>query len=151
MARCERHDCKPHPPSCLRPLRANMPQDALDDLSIVDQRHGAHLVLKLGCHRCHWEMMRSHHDRDGMRGGLSARCSMFSIAELVHAQLLLLRCCRRIVRCFRGPVRDLLLFTLPAETAHPKCGYRKTSHRVAGALHSAGISHFNPSAGIISG
>ena len=26
---------------------------ALDDLRVVDQRHGAHLVLKLGCHGCH--------------------------------------------------------------------------------------------------
>ena len=30
---------------------ANMPQDALDDLRVVYQRHGAHFVLKLGCHR----------------------------------------------------------------------------------------------------
>ena len=27
-----------------------MPQDALDDLRVVDQRHGAHLVMTLGCH-----------------------------------------------------------------------------------------------------
>jgi hypothetical protein len=26
---------------------ANMPQDALDDLRVVDERHGAHFVLKL--------------------------------------------------------------------------------------------------------
>ena len=33
--------------------QANMSQDALDDLRVVDERHGAHLVLKLGCHGCH--------------------------------------------------------------------------------------------------
>ena len=27
---------------------ANMPQDALDDLRVVDQRHDAHLVMTLG-------------------------------------------------------------------------------------------------------
>jgi DUF438 domain-containing protein len=27
---------------------ANMPQDALDDLRVVDERHDAHLVLTLG-------------------------------------------------------------------------------------------------------
>ena len=32
---------------------ANMPQDALDDLRVIDERHDAHLVLKLGCHGCH--------------------------------------------------------------------------------------------------
>ena len=30
---------------------ANMPQEARDDLRVVDQRHGAYLVLTLGCHR----------------------------------------------------------------------------------------------------
>ncbi len=27
-----------------------MPQDALDDLRVIDQRHDAHFVVELGCH-----------------------------------------------------------------------------------------------------
>ena len=30
---------------------ANMPQDALNDLRVIDQSHDAHLVMTLGCHR----------------------------------------------------------------------------------------------------
>ena len=74
-----------------------MPQDALDDFHrrLVDQRHDAHLVMTLGCHRdtaadqlprlvgsC---LISSRHARDEIRRGLSARFSMISIAALTFA------------------------------------------------------------------
>ena len=56
-----RYRCRPRRPRAWRDANAiipnlthphaNMPQDELDNLRVVDQRHGAHLVMTLGCHR----------------------------------------------------------------------------------------------------
>ena len=99
---------------------AEMTQDALDDLRVVDQRHDPHLVLELGCHgtkqridfsdlldkvppllrrdapRLEREMLDDFHRRTGSR------------------TTFLLRCCRRVVRgCLL-----CLLWTLPALSGH---------------------------------
>ena len=97
-----------------------MPQDALDDLRVIDERHGAHLVMTLGCHgtkkridfpdlldqlapRSRWNAPRP--DRK-MLDDFNRRVSF-------GATPLLCCCC--------GLARGLLLcllFTLPALAAH---------------------------------
>ena len=97
--------------------QANMSQDALDDLRVVDERHDAHLVMTLGTKqridfsdlldkvppllrrdapRLEREMLDDFHRRTGSR------------------TTFLLRCCRRVVRgCLL-----CLLWTLPALSGH---------------------------------
>ena len=99
---------------------ANMPQDALDDLRVIDERHGAHLVMTLGCH--------------GTKKRIDFPDLLDEVPPLLRRDAprpdrtmlddFNRRACERttpLLRCCRGIVRGLLLrllCTLPALAAH---------------------------------
>ena len=93
---------------------ANMPQDALDDLRVIDQRHDAHLVMTLGT------LQRINFP--DLLDQLAPR-SRWDAPRLERRMLddFNRRACERttpLLRCCRGFARSLLLGTLPALPAH---------------------------------